>query len=278
VFDAKGRVAKLVERAKGQPFTLISGILPTDDGRILVYDTLDQSLSELGENLDVRSTRPFPYRPALVLPDNRYLHADHIQTRERVGQPIHLLDRNGGLLRSFGADTDEYRADEPLKHERVIAKSADGTIWSAAPGRYVLERWNPSTGGRQSQTIVGSPWFKESVRRSRSHERPVPEIVSLWEAGDFMWVLLRDADVNWRPPESPGERPFDISDLESARDFVLEAVSIQSGQVIATWRSDRAIWGRGPSLLLATRRQGGNNRSTVVEVWQPQLVTREKKL
>ena len=187
---------------------------------------------------------------------------------------MHVLDSSGRILRSFGADIDAYRADEPLRHVRVVAPGTDGHIWSAPRGKYLLERWDPSTGRRVAQIAVQSSWFKESARLGSPNERPVPVITALWEVGDTLWVLLRDADTNWRPPEITGERPFELGDYERTFDFVLEAVSITSGVVVATRRFDRALWAREPTFLFATLRQGGAHRT--VQVWVPRLVTKER--
>lgn len=75
-----------------------------------------------------------------------------IRTPERVGSPLHLVDRDGAIARSFADDGEVYRRDIPYSGLRIIAAAHDGSIWAARRGRYQLVQWD--TLGAKLKVIV----------------------------------------------------------------------------------------------------------------------------
>ncbi len=273
VFNTDGRIARLVDGGAGGAFQSVTGVLTAPDGTLVVYDILTRTLSRFDRNLKPIDARAFQARPMLLLPGDRYLHAGQIRTPEHVGQPLHILDHSGRILSSFGSTDETFRADQPLRYERRAAPSHDGTIWSAHFGRYALERWDPKTRTKVAEIVVASSWFRESMRWQGPREKPVPLIQAVWEEADLLWILLRDADPKWNPEELAGEHPIELHWLERNWDSVLEAVSLKTGDVIASRRFDRALWGLAPQLLLTSRTKGATAKSgSQVEVWRPRLV------
>lgn len=271
VFNAKGRVDTVVKRAAGKEFGMVTNVLPADDGTVRVYDTMARTLYTLRADLSVATVTPFRYRPAFGLLLNRYVNVEQITTRDLVGYPLHLLDSSASILRSFGTGDQTYRADQPLRFDRVATPGSDGTVWSAPPGRYLLEQWKPESGTRLRRLEIPSR-FKESVTWPGASDRPTPVIVALWEDDGYVWVLLQEADLKWKPAPANGERSLDFRERNRTYDSVLEAVSIATGKVVATRRFDDVLWGREPAFALASVHRSESGAATEVDLFRPRLV------
>lgn len=275
VASPKGDVLQLIQGPTDRPFYLLSNLFATQDGKFLAYDTRLKSLTTIDSSFKATTSIAFPYRPAIRLASGKFIHAEQIPTRERVGQPMHLLDEKGAVERSFGSDTEMYRADQPLRYDRIVAASSDQMIWAAAPGSYVLEKWNPANGQRISQVKVSSPWFVESAQPEKPGERPVTTIEAMWEVNHQVWVLLRDADSKWSPNVAvAAERRVTAEDRERNFDSVLEVVSIPTGKVIASKRFDRPLQGRSGQFILASANRLPDG-SLQIEVFRPSIIKRQ---
>ncbi len=216
VFDSAGRIESVVgSRGKGHgEFLRITSLLPGPGAALSAYDAQLRRLTVIGPDLEVKTVEPAPYRPDLILGDGSMIVAQHIPTPELIGYPIHHVGPLGRVLGSFGADTPEFRMDQRLITDRIIAPGRDGTVWAASPGRYALEHWDPVAGKKLGQVVVVSSWFKESPSLGNDERvRPMPIIEALWHNEGLLWVLLRDADANWRPPVLANvERAFDLDE------------------------------------------------------------------
>jgi hypothetical protein len=216
-----------------------------------------------------------PHPPTLVQPDGSFIVAQQIHTPENIGYPIHLVDRAGRILRSFGADTPQYRRDLARLTDRIVAPSHDGSIWAVPPGRYVIERWDVNSGQKLTHIDVQSTWFRESANPNQGPEdRPDPIVVGLWESDDgLIWILLRDADSDWQPPTPlPGaaERAFDIDYYSQQHDWVIEVVDTATGRIIASRRFPNYLGYRPPTRLLVSL-NSIDVLGVVLDVWQPVL-------
>jgi hypothetical protein len=273
VFDRNGRFESTVGgrgRGSGQ-FERITHFVRMPDGAVAAYDGILRQLVAIGPSLELRSPLTLPYSPTFVRADGTFIAAQQVPDRDLVGHPIHLVGADGRVLRSFGADPPEYRQDLPLATTRLAAPAADGTVWTVAPGRYVIERWHSGTGKRLSSLAIRSPWFKESVRQPAG-ERPNPTIQSLWESDGYLWILLRDADANWKPAAaSAGDRPYAADVNDRTYDWVLEAIDPTTGAVLSTRRFPSALWARSPDALLTTREAKAG--VSTIHVWRSRLTT-----
>jgi len=249
VFDKTGNLRTTLLTNKGTPFITIGAILPVPRGGFVIHDARGGQLYPLTADLKVGNPTALRNSPSLALAAGDLVIAEQIRTPALAGFPIHLFDRSGQVVRSFGSDTPQLREDMRVVTDRIVGAARNGTILAAAPGRYVLERWDPRLGKRLAAIPVRSPWFVESTR-SESDERirPKPTLVSLWEDQDIAWVVLLDADQNWRvPANANSERSFDILEYSRKFDWVIEAVDLKSGAVLGSLRSDNPVMGRSPS-------------------------------
>lgn len=218
-----------------------------------------------------------PYLPAFIRADKAAIVAQQIHSPDLIGYPLHLVGVDGRVVRSFGTETPEYRADLRLLLERVAAPAADGSVWAAAPGRYVIERWNPATGAKVSGLPVRSDWFVESSSYPRDNRtRPKPVIRALWERDGLVWVLIQDADTAWKPGEEL-EQPLVPALRNALSDSVLEVIDPATARVIASERFPFVLFGRPPQALLGSYAFTPAGAPAGVDVWRPVLRRKERK-
>ncbi len=127
----------------------------------------------------------------------------------------------------FGPDgrlARQYRPDLSHILTRKVALGQDGTVWAMAPARYLLERWDPSTGEQPQSTRIRSDWFRESIEPYTDETaRPPPLVEGLWEDEDgLVWTIVQDADVDWEPPPRANEhRRLERQEWERLHDWVV---------------------------------------------------------
>ena len=193
-----------------------------------------------------------------------------------AGHPLHVMSKDGTLLRSFGGDGRPFHSDENLKNWRAVCLNPDGTIWSISAGGRLLERWDTATGRRLSQVTVKSTWFRESSRSAPQEQVANPVIRTIWAEEDLVWILYQVADPQWIPRRRP-ERELGPVQGENAHlrsDWVLEAVRSDTGDVVAMKSFDRILLRRAGSFAIASE---SANRGGGVELWKPILVKKQKK-
>jgi hypothetical protein len=273
VFDSTGRFHSTIGRRGEGPgeFERVVGILTGTEGdSVYIADFLLRRLTVLAPDLNVARVQSMPRMPTLMRDDGSFILAEQIRTAERSGYPVHTLDAGGSIVQSFGIDTPQYRPDLTRLLNRVVAPARGGRVWTAAPGRYVLERWDPDSGRREARLIVPSSWFRESDRPEPDTERPSPIIVGIWEDADsLVWVLHRDADSGWQP-EPLGHVPLDFDLYGKLHDWVIEVIDPVSARVLASRRFPEYLGYRAPSALLVSIREVEFS-GTVLDIWRPVL-------
>jgi len=218
------------------------------------------------------SSSRVPYLPSFVRSDGSVVVSQQIQDAKLVGYPLHLVSPQGQIRKSFGAEPPEYRADLPLFMDRVAAPAADDMVWAVAKGRYVLERWNPTLGVRLARVPVRSSWFVEAATYPKNElTRPTPVIQSLWERDGLIWVLIRDADKNWKASTDP-ERRWSPTTAATIYDWVVEVIDPASGSVLASSRFGSPLIGRPPQAVLVSYATTG---AEGLDVWMPVLARKE---
>ena len=234
-FGPDGRLTGVIGRAGEGPgeFGMAAHPVPGPGDTLLAADLGLGRISMFGPDRTLAGTLPMPFfgGPAFVMPDGSFLVAGQIQTSGLIGYPMHVVDREGRVVRSFGTDEPQYRPDLSHILTRNVAPGRDGTVWAMAPARYILERWDPSTGELLQSTRIRSDWFRESAEPYTDETvRPLPLVVGLWEdENGLVWTVVHDADVDWEPPPRANEhRPYEPGERERLFDWVLEVVDPSS--------------------------------------------------
>jgi hypothetical protein len=244
VYHGDGSFATLLGRRGEGPgeFRLpVSPLLGPGDS-VHVYDLLNRRVTVFAPDLTFARDVLFPQWPTLVLDDGTYVVVRQLSAPGHAGYPIHTVDAAGSIQRSFGSDTAQHPSDMDPVTDRVVSINAEGKIWAAAPGRYLLEKWDPGTGTREQRVEVDSDWFEPSFHYGKEGERPISTLDALWEDDDgLVWVLLHTADEQWRPPAPSDllhERPTDPMEQRRKYDSIVEVIDPESGRVVASERFD----------------------------------------
>jgi hypothetical protein len=119
---------------------------------------------------------------------------------------------------------------------------------------------------------VRSSWFVESTDYPRDERtRPKPVLQALWERDGRIWVLIRDADANWKPGADP-ERSWSPTRDDAIYDWVLEVVEPATGTVLASRRFGSGMVGRPPQPYLISY---NSDRFGGLDIWMPVLNVKE---
>ena len=275
-FGPDGLLVGVIGRAGQGPgeFGEVVTPIPGPGDTLFAPDLVQGRITMFGPDRSLAGTFPMPFRPALVMPDGSFLVAEQIGRREMIGYPMHVVDREGRVVRSFGTDEPQYRPDLDDILTRNVTPGQDGKVWAMVPARYILERWDPSTGELLQSTRIRSDWFRESLESYTDDEtvRPPPLVDGLWEDGDgFVWIIVQDADADWEPPPGANEhRLFDPQEYNRTYDSVIEVVDPGTGRVLASRRFDEMLLYRPPSRILVSP---VDTIITIVayDVWKPTL-------
>ena len=274
IFDAAGKVLASPRPTYGR----IVSLFVDPAGAVQAYD-LSSGLLTFDGNYQVKTKTELPHAPVLPLGRDRFLVRREGSTPALAlaGHPLHVMSKDGTLLRSFGGDGSPFHSEDGFKNGRLVCLNPDGTIWSIAPGGRLLERWDTATGRRVSQVTVKSTWFRESSRPAPIDQVANPVIVTIWAEEDLVWILYRVADPQWIPRRRP-ERELSAQgeNAHLRSDWVLEAVRSDTGDVVAMKSFDRILLRRHGSFAIASETASAN-RAGGVELWTPILVKKQKK-
>lgn len=181
------------------------------------------------------------------LPGGKLLVNATIASSEAAGYPLHVLDAERNLERSFGADTAMQLPGYIDLNVRSTLLAADGGIWQARGNEYRIEKWTMD--GRRQLTLTRRPsWFEPwSTVATTDYMAapPPPRIAGLFEdAGNgLLWVVILVPDENYRPTKriSDPETPVVTAELGRYFDTVLEVIDIRTGRLVKSHRFDEFL-------------------------------------
>jgi hypothetical protein len=246
--DQTGRVVRQVGKPGDGPgeFKLPRHSLEGTDG-YFVFDIGHARVTQLSKTFEYVSSSPLASAarlrtyPVALGPRAFAINAD-INSRDAIGQPLHIVSRDGSLLRSFGGNPAvQTGVGDPALH-RAIASSRNNTLWVAHRNQYRIEEWD-STGRLLRVIERRASWFPAVAPESL--ERRIRSIHE--DSAGRLWVHLVV-----RVP---------------ARSTIIEVLDPRANRVIATARIDD--WAGDPAeggLFIITHREleGGEPR---IDVW-----------
>jgi hypothetical protein len=214
-------------------FGSIVTLRPGPNGTTVVFDEGNRQIVWLSADLleTRRVAMPLVLFDAVVTETGAVVLSGTLNTRDGLGFPLHLLDSNGQVARSFGAADPVHRPDLRTTLARLVARSSKGGIWAAHRNQYVLEKWTNE--GRLEQSYKRDvAWFKPWMRAEAGVL--VPLVVDVAERPDgLLTVLLR----------VPGDSAQSRSSDRRSRlyDSVIEIIDLARRRVIARASVDAVL-------------------------------------
>lgn len=285
VYSSSGRfLGTLGRRGEGPgEFQWVQNLLIVPGDTLYVFDGGNARISVFSPDLALARDVRFPFllhfMPLALTSTGNVVGSGDIKTVERIGYPLHLLDREGTLLRSFGAEEPVYRRDAPFFNFRAIAASRGGGVWAGHFTQYVIELWS-GDGALRHRLIRGPSWFEPYVRGviyPSSEEPPNRQFYGLKEdAAGRLWTLVHVPDPRYTEalgtpePGEGGRRYAPILDYQRLRDTVIEVLDPEQASVIARARIDQYAINWIDDDELATYRE--TNGVPYVDIWRVRLV------
>ncbi len=148
------------------------------------------------------------------------------------GQPLHVVDTAGNILRSFGRHPDDVADRGPaITDVRFFQPDASDEPWVAHPTRYVLERWSTDSGRLLTRVERSPPWFPSDAYVGNTPTLdPPPMLLSVRPFDEEqLQVIGRRAQTEpaeaKRPPAGV-EEPFDLGAMDRRWDLVIELIDL----------------------------------------------------
>lgn len=203
---------------------------------LFVYDGMNARMNVLAP--DGAHVRSFPMNAGLQVNELIQLRSGAfvvnamIRARERRGLALHLVDRSGSIVRSFGAfeQLPNY-SDEMIAARRLLALDNDGSFLSVQRGSYVIERWS-ADGDSLGAWDVAPDWFtpKDRFMAMSPDEAPPPRAMGLQiDAAGRVWVLAWRPGANWRDGVRPPRRPPAVIDVVSYDRYIDTQIEVFDG-------------------------------------------------
>lgn len=227
-FDRVGRLVHSVGFEPGPP-TGINWLVEFPDGSMCLLDPWRSQLvviSPTGVTKDRSEMElAFPVHGEMI-DGFRMVLSSPIRTPEKVGLPLHLVDRRGGPSFSFGSDSPEVRFGEESSLYRVVGRSIRGGIWSARVNRYVIEEWGLD--GRFRQRVIReSEWFEAWQGPNTGRAAWLRDVRE--DDDGLLWTLTsipnREPEIDW--PQTPNRG------ADQTWDSVIEIIDPINQKVLA---------------------------------------------
>lgn len=251
VFDSTGSFLKSIGRKGKGPgeygSVMAIEIGPADTLHFFDNDPPRWTVLDSGYNvvrvtaLEVHGIEP---RGALVYDNSLSVINATIPSPDRVGFPLHLLEADGVLGRSFGAESPIFRPDVPYLLFRWLAKSDIRKVWATHYSQYVIELWDLN--GAQLQRIVRrAQWFRPWLKAElfSPAKAPQPRMADIYERADGrLWTLARVGARDWaqglriETNDPPGTRFYVPDRWERVYDSVIELIDPNTGLLVVSER------------------------------------------
>lgn len=220
-------------------------------GRETVFDTAGQFLS----------TYVYRFGPIgrlgsrIPLDGNRLLINATIRTPDNAGYPLHILDSERRIERSFGADTALLLPGFVDFNARALAWSSDSVLWVARFNEYRIEKW--TLRGEHVLTLIRHPdWFEPWWTVETTDymvAAPPPSLAWIHEDKErhLLWLMFWLADSDYHPVKKATDPQSRINKVEMNRffDTMVEVVDLVTRTVVAQRRFGPLFGVAGDALI-----------------------------
>lgn len=194
----------------------------------------------------IRTVR-LPVQPALttiVLSTGHFVFNTPIRTQQSIGQPLHLVSREGELIRSFGSESGLFRPDVPFLERRAIVDAGDGRVWSAYRSAYRVELWNAKTGTLERTIVRDVDWFPSRLHPNGAAASdpsvPIPLLLNMRYDRDreLLTVLLQVPAANWKRARQirTNSGGYGGPDEQQQYDTIVEVLDSRTGRMLSSKR------------------------------------------
>lgn len=200
----------------------------------------------------VRTWRSFPLPFDIVtLSDGRTVQQLVKETRDEIGLPLHIVDREGQVVRSFGSLTRYYRRAEQHRLFRAVGRAGNDAVWSAALEGYVVERWG----------LDGA--LEMAFSRALNDDRN-----NLGDRAPWIHDLVEDADGHLWVTVTVPSGTIEGGDPNERFDTVIDVIDPETKTLVTSSRNPLAFsrWLDGTTTYSYSRRRE-NPASFEIDVW-----------
>lgn len=229
-------VRRLGQRGEGPgEFEWISFTTVDPQGTITAFDPFRRRATEFDRNSQLGRTIPLDHssrNPPVMLNDGWYLVPTAINTSERAGMPLHLMDPEGVVRFSFGSETVPDGVINGRRVDRAVALASDSTVWAAQRVDPILEHW--TLDGRLLQLVeYRVDWFPGQPPRHdpATPVRASPLLSDLFVSATGELLLLVQVKDSLRSARSETPTGLDADDVASTRRTHLVVVS-ETGELL----------------------------------------------
>lgn len=221
-------------------------------GNLRVWDIGNSRISILSPDFEFLGQRPLPVpisgTGAIPLGDSAFVINQATPTARGIGNPYHVIDKQGLTSRSFGSTDTTVRPDQSaVSFLRHLSPASGPRFWAGHVNSYTIELWD-SQGRRYRSYTRTVPWFVAWIRaRSPSPEGPQSRMSSLRrDAQGRLWVTFQVSDPDWESALRPSGREFGgyiPNPPQGFWDTIIEVLDENTGEVLASLRIDDLIIG-----------------------------------
>ena len=231
IFKSDGTLERVVGREGGGPLEYsryLGPIIESTPGTAIVVDRRNARLM-LVDSLG--KARPYgrtaaPVYGGAALPDGRLVVSAEFRTATQFGFPLHVIDRGGRIVRSFGASTRTVDPRDPPAI-RVLASSRRAGVWFSPNDRYELSF--ADSAGRIT-TVLTRPFASRPPGPSGMLTFSVASIHE--DNSGRMWVVCgHRRNVPSLPSEAP-INPGSLKVMAAGLTFTIDIVDPIGGTVI----------------------------------------------
>ncbi len=260
VFDSAGRFIKSLTRYGSgpgefrQPFQFVVGpgdSLFVSDIALSRVSVFDPTFTTLARTVSVPRLTEF-----LPRADGQLTLGGYVATKEGAGQPLHVVSRSGGVVRSFGTDSAIVGHDPRRTLARSLVSRANGDVLAAERDRYRLSVWGNDSGLRRVFERHAI-WFPGTGPEARvdhfARTASPPQLYAIASTRDPNILLVnivmprKDYKPDPRLQGSRGEvgikpnKPIGLY-VNDYFDTIIEFLDLEQGTVLASSRL-RGIYG-----------------------------------